>query len=62
MFSGCYFNYDLANFVNLPQLLPIFSPVYRGLELMRTWGFALREGVFAETKEGIVETKIKKLL
>ena len=23
------------------------------LELMHSWGFALREGVFAETKEGI---------
>ena len=27
---------------------------------MHSWGFALREGVFAETKKGFVETKIKK--
>ena len=26
-------------------------------ELMHSWGFALREGVFAETKEGICRNK-----
>jgi len=25
---------------------------------MQSWGFALREGVFAETKEGICRNKI----
>jgi len=29
------------------------------LELMRSWGFASREGVFAETKEGICRNKNK---
>jgi hypothetical protein len=28
---------------------------------MHSWGFALREGVFAETKEGNVKQKGKKL-
>ena len=28
---------------------------------MHSWGFALREGVFAETKEGICRDKIQKL-
>jgi len=27
---------------------------------MHSWGFALREGVFAETKEGICRNKDKK--
>ena len=27
---------------------------------MRSWGFALREGVFAETKEGICRNQIKR--
>ena len=29
---------------------------------MHSWGFALREGVFAETKEGICRNKDKKRL
>ena len=29
-------------------------------KLMHSWGFALREGVFAETKEGICRNKDKK--
>jgi hypothetical protein len=29
----------------------------RTFELMHSWGFALREGVFAETKEGICRNK-----
>jgi len=28
-----------------------------GLELLHSWGFALREGVFVETKEGICRNK-----
>ena len=32
------------------------------LELMHSWGFALREGVFAETKEGVCRNKDKKRL
>jgi len=30
----------------------------RPFELMHSWGFASRKGMFAVTKEGIVETKI----
>jgi len=29
-------------------------------KLMHSWGFTLREGVFAETKEGICRNKIQK--
>ena len=32
----------------------------RDIELMHSWGFALREGVFAETKEGKFKNKRKK--
>ena len=31
-----------------------------GTKLKHSWGFALREGVFAETKEGKCKTKGKK--
>jgi len=30
------------------------------IELMHSWGFALREGVFAETKEGKFKNKREK--
>ena len=30
------------------------------IEIMNSWGFALREGVFAENKEGICRNKNKK--
>ena len=30
------------------------------IELMHSWGFALREGVFAETKEGKCKNKREK--
>ena len=36
--------------------------ILQGLELMHRWGFALREGVFAETKEGICRNKDLKRL
>ena len=29
-------------------------------QLMHSWGFALREGVFAENKEGICRNEVKK--
>ena len=34
--------------------------VARHNELMRSWGYVLREGVFAETKEGTCRNKNKK--
>jgi len=40
-----------------PITLDTFSDL---LELMHSWGFALRKGVFAETKEGICRNKDKK--
>jgi len=35
-------------------------PVSKHNEIMHSWGFALREGVFAETKEGICRNKNNK--
>jgi len=43
-----------------PQLLQI--ELMHRIELMHGWGFALREGVFAETKEGIGRNKDKERL
>ena len=30
------------------------------IKLMHSWGFALREGVFAENKDGICRNEVKK--
>ena len=40
----------------------VFYECFRCLELMHSCGFALREGVFAETKEGICRNKDLKRL
>ena len=34
-----------------------FDPSSRPFKLMHSWGFAIREGLFAETKEGICRNK-----
>ena len=47
-----------------PSMVAFLKEVYgrakEGSKLVHSWGFALREGVFAETKEGICRNKSEK--
>ena len=48
---------SLRNWSGVPLVIVVIIDT---IELMHSWGFALREGVFAETKEGKFKNKREK--